>query len=69
MNKIVEIAIVKGEEAYSLQIWGEHGGYRYIGPKAWGNPYNKPLVTFKVNVNDFIKYIEKYSYEIESDKE
>ena len=47
--KEVEIAIVKGSEGYSLQIWGKGGGYRFAGPKAWGNPLNEPLVTFKVN--------------------
>lgn len=33
--KKVEIAIVKGSEGFSLQIYGKHGGLRFDGPKAW----------------------------------
>ena len=31
--KKVQIAFVRGSEGYSLQIYGEYGGYRYAGPK------------------------------------
>ena len=65
MKKEVEIAIVKGNEGYSLQIWGKSGGYRFAGPKAWGNPLNKPLVTFKVDLEEFIKELNIQAYEKE----
>ena len=40
MKKVI-IRIVKGSEGYSLQIIDKEGnGYRYAGPKAWGNPTN-----------------------------
>lgn len=61
--KKVQIAFVKGNEGYSLQIWGKDGGYRYAGPKAWGNPYNQPEEVFEVELEDFIKYLEQNSYE------
>lgn len=65
MNKKVEIALVKGAEGYSLQVWGKNGGCRYAGPKAWGNPYNKPTATFEVELEDFIKCLEQNAYEKE----
>ena len=47
----VQIAFVKGNEGYSLQIWDKDGsGYRYAGPKAWGNPYNQPEKVFEVDL-------------------
>ncbi|HAV90181.1 MAG TPA: hypothetical protein DCW44_02770 [Eubacterium sp.] len=64
--KKVQIAFVKGNEGYSLQIWNKNGGgYRYAGPKAWGNPYNKPTETFEVELEDFIKCLRQNSYEHE----
>lgn len=65
MNKKVEIALVKGVDGYSLQVWGKNGGYRYAGPKAWGNPYNEPTATFEVELEDFIKCLEQNAYEKE----
>lgn len=62
--KKVQIAFVKGNEGYSLQIWDKDGsGYRYAGPKAWGNPYNKPEEVFEVDLEDFIKCLQHNSYE------
>ena len=65
MKKEVEIAIVKGREGYSLQIWGKSGGYRFAGPKAWGNPLNTPLVTFRVDLEEFIKELNIQAYDKE----
>lgn len=59
----VEIAVVRGREGYSLQIWGKSGGYRFAGPKAWGNPYNKPTASFVVDLEEFIKELNIQAYE------
>ena len=62
MKKVI-IRIVKGSEGYSLQIIDKKGnGYRYAGPKAWGNPTNIPTCEFEVELEDFIKYLEMDSY-------
>ena len=67
--RMVYINLVRGSEGFSLQITNEYGGERYAGPKAWGNPYNKPTASFKVDVDDFIKALERNAYEVEeSDK-
>lgn len=44
--KKVKIHIVNGSDGYSLQVVGENIGIRALGPKAWGNPYNKPSIVF-----------------------
>ncbi len=62
MKKVI-INLVKGSDGYSLQITDKQGnGYRYAGPKAWGNPYNEPTASFEVNLEDFIKCLENNSY-------
>jgi len=65
--KKVTIDLVKGAEGYSLAIVGKDSGYRYQGPKAWGNPYNKPTASFEVNLKDFIKCLKKYAYDEEKE--
>lgn len=65
MNKVT-INLVKGSDGYSLQITDKDGnGRRYAGPKAWGNPYNKPTASFEVELEDFIKCLKDNSYEVE----
>lgn len=65
MKKII-INLVKGSDGYSLQITDKQGnGYRYAGPKAWGNPYNEPTASFEVELEDFIKCLKEYCYEID----
>lgn len=65
MAKIM-VNIVRGREGSSLQITDKHGnGYRVAGPKAWGNPYNKPFITFEVDADEFIKLINGCCYEDE----
>lgn len=62
--KKVEIAFVGGSEGYSLQIRDKEGnGYRVAGPKAWGNPFNKPTASFEVDLEEFIKLLKQISYE------
>ena len=62
MKKVI-INLVKGSDGYSLQITDKQGnGYRYAGPKAWGNPYNEPTASFEVNLEDFVKCLENNSY-------
>lgn len=62
MKKVI-IKIVKGSDGYSLQIVDKDGnGYRYTGPKAWGNPTNIPTCEFEVELEDFIKHLEMESY-------
>ena len=62
--KKVMINLVKGSDGYSLQITNKDGnGYRYAGPKAWGNPYNKPTASFEVDLEEFIKCLKENSYE------
>ena len=64
MKKVI-INLVKGFYGYSLQITDKQGnGYRYAGPKAWGNPYNEPTASFEVNLEDFIKCLKNISYEV-----
>lgn len=63
MKKVV-IRLVRGSEGFSLQVTDKNGnGYRYAGPKAWGNPYNKATAEFIVDVEDFIKCLLQNSYE------
>lgn len=64
--KKVKVNIVKGSEGFSLQIIGKNGGYRFQGPKAWGNPYNEPIVSFEVDLEEFIKCLKYHSYEEET---
>ena len=67
MNKVT-INLVKGSDGYSLQITDKDGnGRRYAGPKAWGNPYNKPTASFEVELEDFIKCLKDNSYELEEE--
>lgn len=63
MKKII-IRLVKGSEGFSLQLSDKNGnGYRYAGPKAWGNPYNVATAEFKVDLEDFIKSLKENAYE------
>lgn len=65
MKKVI-INLVKGSDGYSLQIISKNGGgYRYAGPKAWGNPYNEPEASFEVDLENFIKCLKEYSYEVD----
>ena len=61
--KTVQIVIVRGAEGASLQVWGKDGGKRVSGPKAWGNPYNKPSHVFTVNATELIEAIEALALE------
>ena len=61
--KTVEIVVVNGAEGKSLQVWGKHGGYRMCGPKAWGNPHNKPMMQFTVDADELIEQINKHAEE------
>ena len=62
MSKI-RVKIVKGNEGYSLQLVDRNGtGIRYAGPKAWGNPTNRPICEWEFDVEDFIENIKKYSF-------
>ena len=50
MKKVI-IKIVRGSDGYSLQVVDKDGsGYRYAGPKAWGNPTNVPTCQFEVEI-------------------
>jgi len=63
MKKIM-LAFVTGNEGPSLQIYQPNGsGYRFAGPKAWGNPYNKASAEFEVDVEAFKKALDEYAYE------
>ena len=55
--KVIDIHIVNGAEGPALLILGETGGKRVSGPKAWGNPFNKPTYTFIVDANEIIQVI------------
>lgn len=68
--KKITIDLVSGNSGYSLQLKDKEGnGERYIGPKAWGNPYNVPMASFEVDLEDFKRALERNAYEIEeSDK-
>ena len=63
MKKVI-IKIVRGSDGYSLQVVDKDGsGYRYAGPKAWGNPTNVPTCQFEVELEDFIKCLKDNCYE------
>lgn len=68
--KKITIDLVKGSDGYSLQLIDKKGnGERYVGPKAWGNPYNTPTASFEVDLEDFKRALERNAYEVEeSDK-
>lgn len=64
MKKVI-IDFVRGNEGYSLQVVNKNGsGYRFAGPKAWGNPYNKPTASFEIDVNEFIECLNRIAYEV-----
>ena len=64
VNKKIAINVVHGTEGDSLQLVNKAGcGVRIAGPKAWGNPYNKPFASFEVSAEELINYIEKFQYE------
>lgn len=65
MKKVI-IRIVKGSDGYSLQIVDKDGnGYRFAGPKAWGNPLNKPTASFVVDLEEFIRELNIQAYDDE----
>lgn len=68
MKKAI-IRIVKGSEGYSLQVVDKDGsGYRYKGPKAWGNPYNTPTCEFIIDdIEDFYECLKQNSYEVQDE--
>ena len=69
MRKVI-IDFVRGSEGYSLQVVDKNGsGERFAGPKAWGNPYNKPTASFEVDVNEFIECLNRIGYEVVEDNE
>ena len=48
-KSVFEMHVVEGNEGPSLQsVEVGVGGTRLLGPKAWGNVYNKPKIVFKV---------------------
>jgi hypothetical protein len=62
MAKIM-VNIVRGREGNSLQITDNKGnGFRVAGPKAWGNPYNKPFASFEVDAEELIECIKDNQY-------
>ena len=66
--KLVKIAVVQGAEGPSLQVLGEHGGERVAGPKAWGNPYNKPIAEFEVDAKELVRVIRENAYTYRQEK-
>lgn len=70
MGRKVKINLVDGSSGYSLQITDKEGsGYRLAGPKAWGNPYNKPTASFEVNVKELLDCVMHNSYYVENNKQ
>ncbi len=68
--KKVKIHIVNGSDGYSLQVLelDESSGIRALGPKAWGNPYNKPTIVFdNVDAEQLCKDIMDVVKEIENE--
>ena len=64
--KIIDVHVVRGAEGPSLQIGGPSGGTRVAGPKAWGNPNNRPVHSFTVAAEDLVKAIESDAYECDA---
>lgn len=63
-RKFIDVCVVGGAEGASLQICGPTGGTRVVGPKAWGNAYNKPAHTFTVAADELIAAINDDAYEV-----
>lgn len=66
--RLIQVAVVAGAEGASLQVWGPDGGKRVAGPKAWGNPYNKPQHLFTLGADELMKAIAENSYEDEPER-
>jgi hypothetical protein len=62
VGRMIQVAVVSGAEGKSLQLWNKYGGKRIQGPKAWGNPFNKPLAIFTVDADELIKSIDRLAY-------
>lgn len=61
----MNIDIVKGNEGYCLNIVDESGsGERILGSKPWGNPYNKPTYSFKVDKEKLTELRNTFDYYI-----
>ena len=68
MTRTIQVVVVSGADGKSLQLWNKNGGKRIAGPKAWGNPYNKPLASFTVDADELMKSIDRLA-ECEGRKE
>lgn len=63
------VNVVKGAEGPSLQVLDKKGsGERVAGPKAWGNPFNKPVFSFEVDANGLVAAINNNKYIVGDDK-
>ena len=61
--KFIDVCVVRGSSGPSLQICGPAGGTRISGPKAWGNPLNRPIYEFTVAVDELIAAIKGDAYD------
>jgi hypothetical protein len=59
MARTIQVVVVSGADGKSLQLWNKDRGKRIAGPKAWGNPYNKPLASFTVDADELMKSVDR----------
>lgn len=59
----MNLEIVKGNEGYCLNLVDKNGcGYRILGNKPWGNPYNVPTYSFELDKEKMIEIRDKFDY-------
>ena len=62
----MKINIVKGNDGYCLNLVDNNGsGQRILGNKPWGNPYNKPIVSFEIDKEKMIEIRDIFNYCLE----
>lgn len=68
-KRYVNVNVVKGSEGFSLQIYNNNeSGSRVHGPRAWGNPYNRPYIKFEnVDADELIEAVLWNQYEIKEE--
>lgn len=63
---LIYLNIVKGNEGYCLNLVDNSGnGERILGCKPWGNPFNKPIYSFKLNKDELTRLRNYFNIIIE----
>lgn len=65
----ITVSFVRGSNGMSFQISGSRFGNRVAGPKAWGNPYNRPLYEMTFPVKELYDALKENWPELFSESE